>query len=42
MYSKHSYGHLAAMPLELAGVPVSALVLDIVSDRDIVIALARG
>ena len=42
MYSKNSYGHLAAMPLELAGVPVIALVLDIDSDRALALALARG
>ena len=42
MYSRHSYGHLAAMPLALAGVPVLALVLDIDSDRALVLALARG
>ena len=42
MYSRNSYGHLAAMPLALAGVPVFALVLDIDSDRALVLALARG
>ena len=42
MYSRNSYGHLAAMPLVLAGVPVFALVLDIDSDRALVLALARG
>ena len=45
MYSKNSYGHLAAMPLRLvalAGVPVLALVLDLDIDRALVLALARG
>ena len=42
MYSRNSYGHLAAMPLALAGVPVFALVLDIAGDRALVLALSRG
>ena len=42
LYSKNSYGHLAAIPLALAGVPVFALVLDMDSDRALVLALARG
>ena len=42
IYSRNSYGHLVAMPLALAGVPVFALVLDIDSDRALVLALARG
>ena len=42
IYSRNSYGRLAAMPLALAGVPVFALVLDIDSDRALVLALARG
>ena len=42
LYSRNSYGHLAAMPLALAGVPDFALGLDIESDRALVLALARG
>ena len=42
MYSKNSFGDLAAMPLALAGVPALALVLDLDIDRALVIALARG
>ena len=42
MYSRNSCGHLATMPLALAGVPVFARVLDIDSDRALVLALARG
>ena len=34
--------YLAAMPLALAGVLVFALVLDMDSDRVLVLALARG
>ena len=42
LYSRNRYGHLAVMPLALAGVPVFALVLDLDSDRALVLALARG
>ena len=42
IYSRNSDGHLAAMPLALACVPVFARVLDIDSDRALVLALARG
>ena len=42
LYSRNGYGHLAAMPLALAGVPAFALVLDIDIDRALVLALARG
>ena len=42
LYSRNSYGHLAAMPLALAGVPVLAPVVDLELDRALVLALARG
>ena len=42
LYSRNGYGHLAAMPLALAGAPDFALVLDIDIDRALVLALARG
>ena len=42
LYTSNIYGHLAAMPLALAGVRDFDLVLDIDSDRALVLALARG
>ena len=42
LYSRNSYGHLAAMPLVVVGVLAFGLVLDIDSVRALVLALARG